>query len=196
MGQKDWKWFLKEMREKKERWLILLLVGILLLIIAIPVSDEEKDSNAGSGGSEQTAETQNQGGMSDTAYVSQLENRLEGALRQVKGVGNVSVMITLSSSSEKVVEKDREISSESSQGGENGEGTTNSSSSETSVYSGNDGRETPYIKKEISPGIEGVLVIADGGDDAVVIENITEAVQALFGVDTHKIKVMKRNVNQ
>lgn len=196
MGQKDWKWFLKEMREKKERWLILLLVGILLLIIAIPVSDEEKDSNAGSGGSEQTAETQNQGGMSDTAYVSQMENRLEEALRQIKGVGNVSVMITLSSSSEKVVEKDREISSESSQGGENREGTTNSSSSETSVYSGNDGRETPYIKKEISPGIEGVLVIADGGDDAVVIENITEAVQALFGVDTHKIKVMKRNVNQ
>ena len=33
----------------------------------------------------------------------------------------------------------------------------------------------------------------DGGDNAIVIENITEAVQALFGVDTHKIKVMKHN---
>ena len=38
-----------------------------------------------------------------------------------------------------------------------------------------------------------VIVIAEGGDNPVVIENITEAVQALFGVDTHKIKVMKRS---
>ena len=60
------------------------------------------------------------------------------------------------------------------------------------VETGN-GEETPYVKQELSPRIEGVLVIADGGDNAIVIENITEAVQALFGVDTHKIKVMKHN---
>ena len=40
--------------------------------------------------------------------------------------------------------------------------------------------------------IEGVVVIADGGDNAVVVQNITEAVQALFGVEAHKIKIMKR----
>ena len=51
------------------------------------------------------------------------------------------------------------------------------------------------MKQELSPRIEGVLVIADGGDNAIVIENITEAVQALFGVDTHKIKVMKHMFN-
>ena len=101
-------------------------------------------------------------------------------------------MITLSASSEKIVEKDRESSSETS--GENESGSSKrSSSSETSVYTGNGSNETPYIAKELSPAIEGVLVIADGGDDAVVIENITEAVQALFPVDTHRIKVMKRN---
>ncbi len=65
--------------------------------------------------------------------------------------------------------------------------------SETAVYANGNGEETPYVKQELSPRIEGVLVIADGGDNAIVIENITEAVQALFGVDTHKIKVMKHN---
>ena len=40
--------------------------------------------------------------------------------------------------------------------------------------------------------VEGVVVIADGGDNAVVAQNITEAVQALFGVEAHKIKIMKR----
>ena len=72
-------------------------------------------------------------------------------------------------------------------------GGKNTSSSETAVYANGNGEETPYVKQELSPRIEGVLVIAEGGDNAVVIENITEAVQALFGVDTHKIKVMKHN---
>ncbi|MEI3220461.1 MAG: hypothetical protein V8S08_13640 [Lachnoclostridium sp.] len=49
--------------------------------------------------------------------------------------------------------------------------------------------------KEISPEVEGVIVIAEGGDNPVVIQNISEAVQALFGVDTHKIKIMKLNQN-
>ena len=35
------------------------------------------------------------------------------------------------------------------------------------------------------------FVIAEGGNNAVVVKNITEAVQALFDVDTHKIKIMK-----
>ena len=39
--------------------------------------------------------------------------------------------------------------------------------------------------------MEGVVVIAPGGDNAVVVKNITEAVQALFGIDTHKIRIVK-----
>ena len=149
---------------KKDKWLIILLVGLLLVVIAMPVSDIKSD---------QTQET-----------------RLENALAKVEGVGNVKVMITLASSSEKVVEKDREMTSEVQEGESGGK---NTSSSETAVYANGNGEETPYVKQELSPRIEGVLVIADGGDNAIVIENITEAVQALFGVDTHKIKVMKHN---
>ena len=51
----------------------------------------------------------------------------------------------------------------------------------------------PYVSKELSPRIEGVVVIAEGGSDSVVKQNITEAVQALFGIDTHKIRVMKKS---
>ena len=55
-----------------------------------------------------------------------------------------------------------------------------------------DGTQIPYVSKELTPEIGGVLVIADGGDNAVVVQNITEAIQALFGVEAHKIKIMKR----
>ena len=63
----------------------------------------------------------------------------------------------------------------------------------TTVYSqGTDGTQTPYVSKENAPEVEGILVIADGGGNAVVAKNLTEAVQALFGVEAHKIKIMKR----
>lgn len=112
-------------------------------------------------------------------------------------------MITFKTSAEKVVEKDRETSGESvkeedSQGGSRT--TVNNSSSESTVYVGENGSmsesstgQNPYVIKEISPKIEGVVVIAEGGDNPVVIQDISEAVQALFDVDTHKIKIMKLN---
>ena len=165
---------------KKDKWLIILLVGLLLVVIAMPVSDIK---------SEQTQDEQ-QMQKAENASEDTYADALENALAKVEGVGNVKVMITLASSSEKVVEKDQEMTSEV-QEGENG--GKNTSSSETAVYANGNGEETPYVKQELSPRIEGVLVIADGGDNAIVIENITEAVQALFGVDTHKIKVMKHN---
>ena len=167
---------------KKDKWLIILLVGLLLVVIAMPVSDIKSDQT------QDEQQVQKAENASEDTYTDALETRLENAL--AKGVGNVKVMITLASSSEKVVEKDQEMTSEVQEGESGGK---NTSSSETAVYANGNGEETPYVKQELSPRIEGVLVIADGGDNAIVIENITEAVQALFGVDTHKIKVMKHN---
>ncbi len=48
------------------------------------------------------------------------------------------------------------------------------------------------MSKELTPRVEGVVVVAGGGDDAVVVKNITESVQALFGIDTHKIRIVKK----
>ena len=169
---------------RKEKWLIVFLVGLLLVVIALPVSDTRTEQTKSEQQTDQTKTT------SDEDYTAALEARLGNALANVKGVGNVKVMITLASSSEKIVEKDREMTSDVQEGDGGGK---NTSSSETAVYANGNGEETPYVKQELSPRIEGVLVIAEGGDNAVVIENITEAVQALFGVDTHKIKVMKHN---
>lgn len=39
---------------------------------------------------------------------------------------------------------------------------------------------------------EGIVIIADGAENGVVAKNIISVVQALFDVDSHKIKVMKR----
>lgn len=182
---------------RKDRLLILLLSGVLLLVITLPVSDKsgEEDSSLSQG--EQAAGTGLSGGED---YAQYMEKRLEEALSEVSGVGKAKVMVTLRSTSEKVVEKDEEQESETvteqdSQGGTRT--TARSSSSGTTVYgesdSGASAGQEPYVTKELTPSVEGVVVIAQGGDQPVTVQNITEAVQALFNVDTHKIKVMKLN---
>ena len=55
------------------------------------------------------------------------------------------------------------------------------------------GNQSPYVSQEQYPQVTGVLVVAKGGDDPIVIQNIQEAVEALFQVEPHKIKVMKMN---
>lgn len=158
-----WNWKLP----KKNQLVILLLTGVLLIVIAMPEKKNERKYE----------EQQETAGISqEDSYERAAERRLERILREVEGVGEVKVMITLKASSEKIVEKDKE---------ERGE---------TTVYNSVSGKEqTPYVKKEMSPQAEGVVVIAQGGDNAVTVKNITDAVQALFDIDTHKIKVMKRN---
>ena len=164
----------------------MLLAGLLLLVIALPTG------GGSTGGTEEakTEDTARTAADADSleAYTRNLEERLSETLSKVQGVGEVSVMITLSSTGEKVVEKDRETSSEQSGDGDS-QNSTRSSSSETTVYTGDS--QTPYVSRELVPRIEGVAVIAQGGDDPVTVEAITEAVEALFGVEPHKIKVMK-----
>ena len=183
---------------RKDRLLILLLSGVLLLVSTLPVAD-------GSGESERSGAAGEQSGgvlSGEEDYAEYMERKLKDVLSKVSGVGEVEVMVTLRSTSEKVVEKDEEKESETvtEQDSQGGTRTTSRNSSSGTTVFGEDGSGTssgqePYVTKELTPTVEGVVVIAQGGDEPVTVQNITEAVQALFNVDTHKIKVMKLNEN-
>ena len=183
---------------RKDRLLILLLSGVLLLVITLPVSDGSGESERSGAAGEQC------GGVlpGEEDYAEYMERKLKDVLSKVSGVGEVEVMVTLRSTSEKVVEKDEEKESETvtEQDSQGGTRTTSRNSSSGTTVFGEDGSGTssgqePYVTKELTPIVEGVVVIAQGGDEPVTVQNITEAVQALFNVDTHKIKVMKLNEN-
>ncbi len=120
MPQNIWN---KLLGNKKNQWLILLLVGILLVVIAIPTKSETEEKGVVDSKEWSTSET---------------EQRLENILSQMQGIGEVHAMITYKQDNQ----------------------------------------------------VEGVVVVAEGGEQGVTVQKITEVVRALFDVDSHKIKVI------
>ena len=120
MPQNIWN---KLLENKKNQWLILLLVGILLVVIAIPTKSGTEEK-----------------GVVDSKEwsTSEMEQRLENILSQMQGIGEVHAMITYKQDNQ----------------------------------------------------VEGVVVVAEGGEQGVTVQKITEVVRALFDVDSHKIKVI------
>ena len=187
---------------KKDQLVIFLLFGILLLVIAIPTEPSAERSDEQTVGTEQ-AETLMEGSSSSgngsealsDSYERQQEARLKEVLQKVEGVGKVEVMLTLQASAEKVVEKDvpssRQTVEESDSNGGSRVTQEESRTEETIYQETSDGSRTPYIVKQLEPKVEGVVIIAEGGGNAAVQQNILEAVQALFSVEAHKIKIMK-----
>ena len=199
MDNSKWKALLQSIRSgeklpKKNHLLILFLVGMLLLVAVFPFP---KSNQTDTDTAENTSATAvGESGTAVGEYEAYLERKTADVLKQVDGVGEVTVMVTLKSGGQKIIEKDQSGSSQVTEEEDSAGGTRTveeSTSDKTSIYEqGSDGSSTPYVSKELSPEIEGVVVIADGGGNAVVAQNITEAVQALFGVEAHKIKIMKR----
>ena len=51
----------------------------------------------------------------------------------------------------------------------------------------------PYVTKYNEPEIEGVVICCRGAENGEISLNITNAVQALFDVPTHKIVILEGN---
>jgi len=185
---------------KKENLAVIVLLGVLLLVISIPSgSKKEPATQAGDGlgrtglggggigetvfretglSGTGTGGTMESGGLreeweeavfDERSYVMQMEKDLRDILSSVEGAGEVRVLISLRQSRELVVEQNRESFS-LMQGG-HGSGAS--------------------VVKEIYPKIEGVIVAAAGVGTGNVRAELTEAVMALYGLEAHKVKVLK-----
>lgn len=189
---------IKKPLSAKETWMLCLLSGILLAVIVFPSQKTET-------GVYQSKE-QEQVSTSEICfeeevnmihqYEAYLSQELKKILEQIEGAGKVDVWVTLEGSSEKVlyVEKDSEttfLQEKDSVGGMREEKTEHIESMVLEAQNGE-----PYIVKVLYPKVEGVLVVAQGAGDAVIKKNITEAVEVLFGIDAHKIKIAKKKMEE
>ena len=182
----------------KEKWMLLLLAGVLLAVIILPVgkTDTEKKNLFQEERTEQKVNTENIFANMENGslyqYAEYLSDKLDGILGQIDGVGKVKCWVTLSGSGEEVLyeEKDGEQKKLEEADSVGGIRKEEESKTKRTVLKDQDGN--PYVIKTLQPEVEGVLVVAEGAGNSSIKKNITEAVQVLFGVESHRIKVVKK----
>jgi len=153
----------KILGEKKIK--LVLVAGVLLGMVLIMISN--KSSQAPADDTNQTARAEN------VTNNESLQERLKILLSKVKGVGEVEVFVTYSSTEEKLALKDKDT---------NG--------SEQTVMKNSSGNTEPYIYKSIYPQIEGVIIVAQGGDNDGVKAAISDAIAAVLELPIHRVKIL------
>ena len=165
--------FFEKKQSKKAAYILLLgCIGMLLVCISEFVPEESNKTQS----SDQVFSS------SDSfSKEKALEIRLEEIISKINGAGKTAVMITFSSSNEYFLAEN--ITEEKDE-------TENSRKTETVIIDGENGEE-PIILKTSEAEIRGVLVICDGGENAVVREKIIEAICALLDVPSNRVSVAK-----
>ena len=114
------------------------------------------------------------------------QKRMEDALSQTKGAGKVTLVLTLKTSSERIIAQDTKESVRA--GGDERE--TDKSVSAVTVSSGSSGKDTVTLKF-IYPEYAGALVVAEGAGSADVQLRLTSAVSSLTGLRADQITVIR-----
>lgn len=179
---------LEEMNNKKliNNLFIILLVTVIFLIVAnVFLDSNKKDKEYAI-----DKEVKEYNYSKEEDYSNYLENRLVNILSKFEGVGDLSVMVTLADSAEKITAVNTSTTSESSVEND-GEGGTREVLREdlTSeiITRGND--DSLMVVKEIKPTIQGVIVVAHGAEDPILKERLYEAVKTVLGITGNRVQV-------
>lgn len=141
----------------------LLVLGILGMVLI-----------AGGGKTSQKTAEKPPAETYQETYRQELEQRLEGLLGEIRGVGSVSVMITLETREETIYALDTKESDDTLE-------------QEHVLLEGDE----PLVETVWYPQVQGVAVVCQGADNIEVCSQITQITSVLTGVTTNRISIAK-----
>lgn len=147
---------------------LILCLGVVLMLLPVK----------GGGQSSQIQAATQPEESGQTFDLEELERRLESALSEINGVGEVTVVLSLRSSGEDILAQDTS------------EGT--SSDRETVIVSTGSGTEEAVSVKTIYPEFKGALVVCEGAGNASVKLEVLQAVSAITGLSSDQISICQR----
>jgi stage III sporulation protein AG len=195
--------YLRELFKNKDKKTLVnigtaLAIGVFLLIISSSffTSENKRDNkNSPASGEPPSILPMADTNQTNADYIEQLQKNMEETLSQIENVGDVKVMLTISYGREIIIALDKTANESNTTekdagGGERVAGTSNVDE-KTVIITDSNGVDHPLILKEVQPRIEGVLIIAEGGDNVFVKEELTHAAEALLGLSANKVQVSK-----
>ena len=170
-------------RKNKQRLLIILIIGIILLIAG---GSFLSDSGGKPAGKEREQ-------LDAAAFVTDLEKRLSQTLSKMRGVGKVTVMITLESKNQvDIAQNERSnYSGTEEQKTDDTRTQTQEETERSAQLKRNGSGEEPIVLNEYYPKIKGVVIVADGAGDNQVKTDIYQAAKAVLNVSASRIEVFE-----
>ena len=177
--------------KKKIENLVVFLIILIITIIAINIIIKKDD------GTTQKEESAykvlaNSQVSNDDDYTDELEKRLEKILGTMSGVGKVNVLVTYTQSSEVVAMYNENSTVSHTSESDSSGGTRMVEEQGTNrevIFTEENGESVPATQTIINPKVEGVIVTAEGANDANIKANIVSAVIAVTGAQAHKVQV-------
>jgi stage III sporulation protein AG len=168
-------------------YLALLLVGVVLMFISAN-PDRERAPVVPPQSAEVAAPA-----LARADYRERLERDLESHLKKIRGVGDVSVLITLEGGPVFEYAQNRENTERVTEEDDGAGGTRNiteHTERRQAVITRENNSEQALVSRERLPQVNGVLVVAGGAENPWIKEQITHAVEAALNLPSHRIRVL------
>lgn len=170
--------------KKKLYYVVMIILAAVILCIYFS-SMEASDNSDISGDNIMQIDFENK---------DDIEKRMEEVLSQIKGAGEVKVMITYDSGPEIIPATSTSTENDvTTQGSETSREVTKSQEEIVTIDSS--GEKNALILKEIQPEIKGVIVISQGAGDISVKMNLFEAAKTLLNISADKVDVFEMTTN-
>ena len=188
-------------KKKVMNLIILFLCGVLLILISDISSNFTSKKTIDKTNAALVLSTANsslQNSTKSNSYEDMVKNELIDTLSSIEGVGKISVMIhfeggavevlamNYTDSNKKTVEKD-------TQGGNRV--TTENDRSQNVVIINQDGATKPFVLRRYNPTIAGIVVVAEGANNAIIKERLLVVVTTVMGLTSTKVSIMPMKKN-
>lgn len=171
-------------RKKKLILLVFVMIGILMMMLPGVV-----------GGSNKRVKLDIDRNFNVGLYETELEQRLLDIVEKIKGVGKAKIMITLENSVEYIyAQEKREKTDKVNDYQDKVSVKTQERNDEERKFmlvDGPNGKRQALIKTQIQPKVKGVVIVCQGGDNAVVSQQITNLVTTILNISSTRVYVTK-----
>ena len=172
-------------RKPASLWLLLGMVGLGLCLLL--------SSNGNEIVTRKTPTTQLSTPEKLESGYNGAEERLEAELTKtieaIVGEGNVRVDVNLKSGSRKVWERQTRTTKRVAQ--ETASVNTEENNDDELVFAKDrDGRDSPILKEELAPEVQGVIIVIAGAQDSRVKKMLTDTVMTILGLPAHRVMII------
>ncbi|WP_232726081.1 stage III sporulation protein AG [Bacillus sp. FJAT-42315] len=189
----------EEKTANKAKWMVIVaILGMGMMLFSdlkergdIPVINQDHQANSEEASGQKNSPIQ----PSTSDYEQEYEKKLQSALEEMAGVSNVTVVVNIEASEQKVLEKNTAVKSQETKeiDKKGGERTViDQTREEELVMMKEEHGDAPVILEMKKPEIRGVLVVAEGVENIQVKKWVIESVTRVLHVPSHRVAVMPK----